>query len=289
MPPETPAAVPDVTLTRWEIRPSDGGPPVRGDLRATRGAEPRTAVVVCHGFKGFRTWGFFPPVARALARAGHAVVTFDFSRNGVGADGVDFSALDRFRENTHTRNVDEIRVVLDALRGGVLLPREPRSVGLFGHSRGGGEAVLAAAEDPRVEALVTWAAISDIAARWTAEQVAAWERGETVEITNARTGQRMPIAASYWRDVQMNRDRLDILGAAAALTIPWLIVHGEDDATVGAEEGRALFDAAGDETELLLVEGAGHTFGAVHPYAGATPELKAATEATIEWFGSHLG
>jgi len=284
MHPHAPTADPAVKLTRWEIRPRDGGPPVRGDLRVLAGTEPRTAVVICHGFKGFRAWGFFPPLARALARAGHAVVTFDFSHNGVGADGVDFSALDLFRANTHSRDVDEIRMVLDALRGGGILPLAPRRIGLFGHSRGGGEAVLAAAEDPRVDTLVTWAAISDIPSRWSEEQTAAWERGETVEIVNARTGQNMPIAPTYWRDVRLNRDRLDILRAAADLTVPWLIIHGEDDATVDADEGKALFEAAGDEAELLLVEGAGHTFGAVHPYAGATPDLRAAVDATVEWF-----
>jgi pimeloyl-ACP methyl ester carboxylesterase len=286
--PDTPAAEPALSLTRWELRPRDGQPPIRGDVRVLAGTEPRSAVVVCHGFKGFRAWGFFPAVARALARAGHAAVTFDFSRNGVGGDGVDFSALELFRENTHTRELDEIRTVIDALRGGSLTRRAPVRIGLLGHSRGGGEAVLAAAEDPRVDALVTWAAISDIPARWSAEQVAAWERGDTVEIVNQRTGQRMPIAPSYWRDVQMNRERLDVLRAAGSLTIPWLIVHGEDDETVPAEEGRALFEAGGEETELLLVEGAGHTFGAAHPYAGATPELRAAVEATVEWFGDHL-
>ena len=158
-----------------------------------------------------------------------------------------------------------------------------------GSTDGTGEIVArVAAEDPRVDALVTWAAVSDIPARWSAEQTAAWERGETVEIANQRTGQRMPVAPSYWRDVQMNRERLDILRAAGSLTIPWLIVHGEDDETVPAEEGRALFEAGGEETELLLVEGTGHTFGAAHPYAGATPELRAAVEATVEWFGEHL-
>ena len=288
MSPENQAAAPSLSLTRWELRPADGQPAIRGDVRVLAGTAPRSAVVVCHGFKGFRTWGFFPPLARALARAGHAAVTFDFSHNGVGADGVDFSALELFRENTHTRDVDEIRMVLDALRGGVLTRRAPLRIGLFGHSRGGGEAILAAAEDPRVDALVTWASIADIPARWTAEQAAAWGRGETVEVANQRTGQMMPIGPGYWRDVQMNRERLDVGRAAASLTIPWLIVHGEDDTSVPPSEGRALFDAAGEETELLLVEGTGHTFGAVHPYAGATPELRAAADATVEWFGQHL-
>ena len=65
-----------------------------------------------------------------------------------------------FTEHTHTRNLDEIRRVTDVLAGGALLDRPARRIGLLGHSRGGGEAVLAAAADPRVNALVTWAAIA---------------------------------------------------------------------------------------------------------------------------------
>lgn len=277
-----------VTVTRFELRPRDGGPPVRGDVRVAEGTRPRSAVVVAHGFKGFRTWGTWPSLARALALAGHAAVTFDFSRNGVGADGVDFSALDLFRESTHSRNVAEIGWVLDALEGGTLLGKAPRRVGLLGHSRGGGEAVLAAADDRRVASLVTWAAIADIPSRWTAAQVEAWRRGEEVLVENARTKQRMPIGPAYWRDVEENRARLDIGAAAARVTVPWLIVHGDGDASVPVDDARTLYAAAGENAELLVIEGADHVFGARHPYAGATPELRTAAEATLEWFAETL-
>lgn len=282
------AATAAITCTRFELRPADGQPPVRGDVRVKAGAKPKSAVVVCHGFKGFRTWGPWPALAQALAAHGHAAVTFDFSRNGVGADGVDFSALELFRENTHTRNLEEIRMVLDALEAGRLTARRPKHVGLFGHSRGGGEAVLTAAEDPRVDALVTWAAIADIPGRWTEEQVARWRRGEDVLIENARTGQQMPVGPEYWVDCVAHHERLDIRAAAAEVAVPWLIVHGDADETVPVDEGRTLFAAAGENAELMIVEGADHTFGAKHPYAGAGDVLRTAAEATLEWFDTHL-
>jgi dienelactone hydrolase len=144
-----------VERRHFEVSLPGSEPPIRGDVRLLHGTEPRSAVVICHGFKGFREWGFFPALARALAVRGHAAISFDFSRNGVGADGVDFSALDLFAENTHSRNLDEIHTVVDVLMRRQLLPHAPRRLGLFGHSRGGGEAVLAAAEEPRVDALVT--------------------------------------------------------------------------------------------------------------------------------------
>lgn len=277
-----------ITCTTWELPSPDGGPPVRGDVRVRQGHRADAAIVFCHGFKGFRRFGFFPSLARAAAQRGFAAVTVDFSRNGIGADGADtFSAMELFTEHTHTRNLDEIRRVVDLLERGALLERPARRIGLFGHSRGGGEAVLAAAADPRVNALVTWAAIARVD-RWTPEQVATWTAGGTVEIENARTKQMMPIGPGYWRDLQANRERLDILAAAARVTVPWLIVHGDADASVPVDEGRELFEAAGENTELLVVEGADHGFNGKHPYAGATPELRVAADATLEWFDTHL-
>ena len=39
---------------------------------------------------------------------------------------------------------------------------------------------------------------------------------------------------------------------------------------------------------FLAVEGAGHTFGAVHPWRGATPELHRVEDATLAFFAETL-
>lgn len=277
-----------IVCTTFELPSPDGAPPVRGDLRVLQGHRADAAIVILHGFKGFRRFGFFPGFARAAAARGFAAVNVDFSHNGVGANGLEFVEMDRFAAQTHTRNLDEIRRVVDVLASGGLLGRPARRVGLAGHSRGGGEAVLAAAEDPRIDALVTWAAVADIPSRWTEDQIAAWRAGGTVEIENARTKQMMPIAAEYWRDCEANRARLDICAAAARITVPWLIVHGDADTSVPVSEAHRLFEAAGEDAELLIVEGADHGFGGKHPYAGATPELRRVADASLDWFEMHL-
>jgi dienelactone hydrolase len=261
---------------------------VRGDVRVAEGAKPKTAVVIVHGFEGFRKFGAWSVLARALALRGHAAVTFDFSHNGIDEAG-EFGRLDLFRLNTHSRELAEIRAVLDALDEGKLAGRKIRRVGLLGHSRGGGMSILAAAEDARVRALVTWASIAGIAERWTEEQTGAWRRGDDVLIENARTKQQMPIAPEYWVDVQVNRDRLDVLAAAAKVDVPWLIAHGDADTSVPVDEAHALFDAAGDGAELMILEGVDHGMGSRHPYPGPTDELRTAAEAAFEWFDAHLG
>ncbi|MGH7538277.1 MAG: alpha/beta hydrolase family protein, partial [Gemmatimonadales bacterium] len=72
------------TTTRFRLTGADGGP-LRGDVRAAGGDRP--AVVICHGFKGFKDWGYFPKAAERLARSGFAAVSFNFSGAGVGEDG----------------------------------------------------------------------------------------------------------------------------------------------------------------------------------------------------------
>jgi fermentation-respiration switch protein FrsA (DUF1100 family) len=276
-----------ITRTGFEIRAADGGPPVRGDVRVAEGANPATAVAFVHGFKGFRNWGPWPTLMRELALAGHAAVSFDFSHNGVDADG-EFTDLDLFRENTHTRELAELRAVVDAIAAGTLSGGKVRAIGLVGHSRGGGAGVIAAAEDERVTALVTLASIADIPSRWTPAQVAAWRRGDDVHVENARTKQKMPIGAGYWADVRQNRDRLDIVAAAARVTQPWLIIHGTGDGAVPPDDAHALFAAAGENAELMLVDGADHVFGVKHPYEGPSEDLKTVAEAVLDWFEAHL-
>jgi alpha-beta hydrolase superfamily lysophospholipase len=277
-----------VVRKSWEIRFADGSLPIRGDVRSLKGRTPTRAVIICHGFKGFRNWGFFPSLARALARRGYAAVTFDFTRNGVGDDGVDFSALERFADNTHSRNLDEVRLVIDAVRSGRLLPKPARKLALLGHSRGGGEAILSTAQDHRVDALVTWSAISSVDDRWGRRNVEIWRGGGTVFIANSRTGQQMPIGPGFWQDIVDNPERLDIVAHAARIDVPWLIVHGEDDETVPASDATTLFAAAGPSAELCMVEGASHTFGAKHPYDGPTPELQTAAQTTLSWLDEEL-
>ena len=36
---------------------------IRGDLRLPEGEPPLSAIVVAHGVKGFKDWGFFPTFA----------------------------------------------------------------------------------------------------------------------------------------------------------------------------------------------------------------------------------
>jgi len=262
------------------------GETIRGDVRIPDGPPPTSAVVVVHGFKGFKDWGFFPHLCQHLAAAGHAVVSFNFARNGISSDPMEFTELESFATNTFSLELDEVRLILDEVLEGDLLPRAPKKVGLLGHSRGGGQAILAAAEEPRVAALVTWASVSHFD-RWADETKSEWRELGRIWAMNTRTGQQMPLDLSLLEDYEANRERLDIPTAASRVVSPWLILHGLEDTTVPPDEARTLAEAAAD-ARMMLLNDAGHTFQARHPFEASPPELDEAVRYTIQHFERHL-
>jgi dienelactone hydrolase len=262
------------------------------DVRAGGRESPRPAIVVVHGWKGFKDWGMFPPLAERLARAGFATVTFNLSGSGVDDRG-ELVWPERFARDTFTAELEDLGTVMDALARGQLDVAPPSSIGLVGHSRGGGIAVLHAAGDSRVRALVTWAAVSSVE-RWSPHAVTQWRETGAMEVVNTRTGQRLQLTTDILDDVERNAvGSLDILGAATRVAVPWLIVHGAEDETVSPKEAEALRATSPlTTTRLLSVEGAGHTFGAGHPWdpkVHDTPALRRVFDMTLAWFAAHLG
>lgn len=276
----------------FEIEASDGGP-LRGEVRVgamLSGGGP--AVIICHGFKGFKDWGFFPHLANRIARAGIMAVTFNFSGSGVGPDGESFSEPERFGHATYTGDLDDLtRVVTSLMEGGLVAGlTPPGALGLFGHSRGGATAVLyAAKQPPAVRCLVTWAAVANVA-RWDPATTRRWRTEGVMDIVNARTGDVLPLYTDLLDEIEAHAgDALNLVRAASTLDIPWLILHGEADESVPPAEATMLHEAARTSTvKLQLIPMGTHTFGARHPWGGTTPELDEAMSASVAWYSRHL-
>jgi dienelactone hydrolase len=269
-----------------------GGGTLRGvvDLPEVPGRCP--AVVICHGFKGFMDWGFFPAVAELLAQRGFVTVRFNLAGSGMLPGDELVSDPRAFSANTYSAELSDLLRVLEATGDEIADDRVDRDrLGLFGHSRGGAAAILAAASQPwrdRIRALVTWAAISHVD-RYTPEEKRVWRVTGELPVVNTRTGQQLALGRGLLEDVERHAaGSLDILAAAGRLAAPWLIVHGADDESVPAAEAAELAERAAGAHELLVIPGAGHTFGAKHPFAGPTPHLIQALNATQTWFRRHL-
>jgi uncharacterized protein len=270
---------------RW-VRPLADGRKLHADVRLPEGDPPRSAVLLLHGFKGFKDWGFFPWLAERLVASRMATVVPNFSLNGVGGTGTSFTDMDGFARNTFSREQAEITLLVDALRSGEMLSMPPSRVGLFGHSRGGGQAILAAVRHD-VDALVTWAAVSTFH-RWSAEDQARWRQVGRIHVQNQRTGQTLPLDCSLLDDLEQHAPALDIGAAAQAVRAPWLLVHGADDPVVPLREAEQLVER-NPHARALILENAGHTMGATHPLTDLAPVLDQAGRATVAHFTEALG
>jgi dienelactone hydrolase len=279
-----------VMTTTFELVGADGGP-LRGDVRTQSGGAERPAVVVCHGFKGFKNWGFFPKLADRLAHGGLTAVSFNFTGSGIGPDGESFSEPERFGHATFSRDLEDLDTVCRELSAGTLAGgvARPTKLGLFGHSRGGGMAVAHAAAHHDIAALTTWAGIGTVR-RWPEEVVAQWRQDGKIDVPNARTGGILPLYTDVLDDIDEHEaGKLDLLEAAGRIRVPWLIMHGDADETVSLAEAQSFHDAAtGDEVRLHIVPGGSHTMGSRHPWSGSTPELDLAMGETVGWFAKYL-
>jgi dienelactone hydrolase len=279
--------------------PAPSGGAIHGRIDEPAAPGPRPTVVICHGFKGFMDWGFFPALAEHLAEGGFLAVRFNFSGSGMEPGEDRATDLEGFRRNTFSRELEDLDTVLAAVLGegdsGPLAEGrvDPEALGLFGHSRGGGTALLGATRGEhaeRIGALVTWAAVATYD-RFDEETKATWRREGALPVLNSRTGQEMPLGIGLLEDLEKNPGRLDLESAAAEISVPWRILHGEEDESVPVEEAERLYErarAAGVPVEHERIPGTGHTFGAQHPFTGPTHELSRAMGSTRSWFRQHL-
>jgi len=258
---------------------SDEGLLIRGDFEAAD--DPRALVVIVHGFKGFKDWGFFPWTAQRLMQHRLAICRFNMSRSGIGDDPETFDRLDLFEHDTYSTQLRDLAaVVRHAQRE---FPRLPTF--LFGHSRGGGVALLGAQDVPNLRGVIAWAPISRVD-RWDAATKRDWRERGVLEVENARTKQIMRMSPVMLDDYEANTARLDILAATARLHVPLLVLHGGRDESVPVDEGR-LIALRAHEPSLVVLSRASHTFNAIHPLVHVPFELLTAAELSAHFINAY--
>jgi pimeloyl-ACP methyl ester carboxylesterase len=254
----------------------------------------RPVVVFVHGFKGFKDWGHFPLFGRFFAERGFVFIKLNLSHNGVVVGGTgDLEDLEAFGNNNFSHELNDLGQLLDALHtpGATPLPAAALDLSriyLIGHSRGGGLVLAKAAEDPRIRAVATWAAVATLSPPWRPEVLDQWQREGVIHIPNARTGQQLPLYYQIAEDYRAHQPRFDLAALVPQLRQPLLIVHGDQDETVPLSAAETLL-ARQPEAELLVVPAAGHQFGGRHPWPEAElpPLAQFVAERTAAFFEQH--
>ncbi|MCB0564914.1 MAG: alpha/beta fold hydrolase [Phaeodactylibacter sp.] len=266
------------------------GRPFLLDVYYQKDGRAKPVVIFAHGFKGFKDWGHWQLIARKFAESGFVFIKFNFSHNGTTlAKPMDFEDLEAFGHNNYSKELADLEAVMQWLKNGSneMPPTEAslQNIFLIGHSRGGAICAVKAAQDARIKALITWAAVSHLDYAWQdAKLMEDWEKRGVYHVLNGRTGQRMPIYYQMYRDFVAHKEAFDVGQAVRKMKKPLLIIHGDEDPSVPVEAARKLHSWNAD-SKLHIITGANHVFGGSHPFPTDTlPEhAKELAESSIEF------
>ena len=266
-----------------------------GDIRWKEGMSDSAGrklpvIIVCHGFKAFKDWGPFPAIGRYFAESGFVSIVFNFSHNGIGKNFRKFSEREKFSVNTFSLELEDVNSILDAISMDRIDCRfmDSSKIGIVGHSRGGGIAIIKAREDKRIKAVAAWSTVSHFD-RYTEAQRKRWREKGYVGLPSINPESLFRLRTDLLDDLEKNGERLNIKNAVHDLGKPLLLIHGTADLPVPIDEVKSLYEISDKTmTELILLEGIGHMYGARHPYVKPAPAMSRVLELTTAWFHKHL-
>ncbi len=260
------------------------GQEITWSLSLPRREGPHPLVIMVHGFKGFKDWGFFPLLAERFANAGIAALRINTSHNGVGLDDDQdkFTRLELFAQNRTSYEVADVQTMIQLVRSGAIAPFQDidtQRLGLWGHSRGGAAVLLAAAHSQDIQAVVTWCSVATVAFPDPANE--AFQEYKVWEFKNGRTGQDMWLNIEAYEDVTPLPPALDLKARMKEISAQTLLIHGKSDSSVPLQSVFDLSEASAGKAEIYLVDEADHVMNCRHPFDGPTPAFESATLRTL--------
>lgn len=243
----------------------DHGLTLPGEVRLREDATELPILLVAHGFRGFKEWGFWPYAVNAFAEQGYYTVIFDFSRISAASSKV-LDEEGKQAARTVSQELSDLHALLDLIqekRLPLAAAADTTKVILLGHSRGGASSILAAAEREDVSAVIAWNAPANLQPQAGADPFLS-------------------------EDAARNAERYHVPRKLASLQKPALIVQGTEDQVRVLEGYQALQDAAPAQS-YASINGGNHTFGVDHPFAGPTPELDEALNTTLLFLRRQAG
>jgi len=243
--------------------------PILTDVFYKKNNTKKGIVVFCHGYKGYKDWGAWNLAAEEFAKKNLFFIKFNFSHNGgTVEEPIDFPDLEAFGQNNFTLELDDIDTIIDWITSNSEFENEAdaEDITLIGHSRGGGIVTLKASENNKISKVISWCGVSDFGARFpTGKILEEWRNNGVSYIENARTKQKMPHYFQFYTNFKENEERLTVKNSVKKLTIPQLIIYGDNDDTVFPKEAKNMH-SWNPNSKLVCMKEMDHCLGSVQPW-----------------------
>jgi dipeptidyl aminopeptidase/acylaminoacyl peptidase len=219
--------------------PTEDGIILRGWLvKPAHPVSQSPAIIVCHGVGANKS--DFTELAVALARRGFSVLLFDFRAHGESGGR---------RSSLGYHEQKDVAAALEFLKARSAV--DAKRIGIYGFSMGASTAILAAANTRAFSAVVAdsaYASLKDMA------------RTAVTGFYHLPSFPFLPLAVlGYELYFQTSVENISPVTEIARLSpIPVLIIAGEGDTFIPADNGRRLFAAAQGPKELWVIPGADH-------------------------------
>jgi pimeloyl-ACP methyl ester carboxylesterase len=271
------------------VKSNQHNKPILTDVFYNKSNIKKPVVIFCHGYKGYKDWGAWNLAVTEFVKNNLFFVKFNFSHNGGTVENpIDFPDLEAFGNNNFILELNDLETVINWICSNTAFENEAdvENIILIGHSRGGGIVTIKASENKKIKKVITWSGVSDFGARFPKDQniLQYWEKQGVSYIENARTKQQMPHYFQFYQTFKANETRLTIKNAVSSLTIPYLIIHGEEDVVVLPQEAKNLHNWY-PKSELILIKGMNHPLGCSQPWSHSSMpiHLEEAVKQTIQF------
>lgn len=259
-----------ISLLNKTVESKNHDKPILTDVFYKQTCTKKPIVIFCHGYKGYKDWGAWNLAANEFVNNNLFFVKFNFSHNGGTVENpIDFPDLEAFGQNNFIIELSDLETIIEWVSTNPDFEDEAdfENITLIGHSRGGGIVTIKASENNKIKKVITWSGVSDFGARFPKDEktLQYWEKEGVSFIENARTKQQMPHYFQFYQSFRDNEDRLTIKNAVSKLTIPYLIIHGEEDVVVLPQEAKKLH-SWNPRSELIMIEDMNHPLGCTQPW-----------------------
>jgi len=237
--------------------------------------DPRGAVLIAHGFAGYKDYGMLPYLANFFSELGFIAHRFNFSHSGITNSYATFQRLDLFQANTYNKQVKDLNILTEAMREGHIAGGGLPYL-FFGHSRGGTTVLLTAGRMAKNKDLQQPHAVISSAApasclNYKTEDIEKLLSQGYLESISLRTRQPLRVGKEFLTEQLEDPEGHDILKQATKIECPVLILHGSDDQTVPPEAAFKLSTAIGSNATLEITQGADHGWNTKNPMHEGAP------------------